>query len=192
MTEQKNTESKTESKKVLKTTLHNGSQVNNGSQVKSTTAKLSKADAAIQTEHSVVESLEPNASLQQASQSQEHSESVSFKVVDIVNLKQQDVVDQIEQVGSATQAQLQQVRDDVVARTQTLKQQLQHSQQHLQTLRTSLKAELGDLWRDMSKFGIELKSDISQLSLKHREQLTQTIKKSTADTLNVWGGKTKD
>ncbi len=192
MTEQKNTESKTESKKVLKTTLHNGSQVNKGSQVKSTTSKLAEADAALQTEHAVVHSLELNASLEQVSLPQEHSESVSLKVVDIVNLKQQEVVGQVEQVAAATQVQLKQVRDEIVARGQTLKQQVQHSQQHLQAFRTSLKAELGDLWRDMSKFGIELKTDISQLGLKHREQLTQTIKKSTADTLNVWGGKTKD
>lgn len=181
MTEQKNTESK----KVLKSAHQNGSQAKN-LQVKLSTENATQTDRLDVDHHAADVALDP------ISEPLEHSENVSIKVVDIVNLKQQDVVEQAEQMGSAAQIQLKQMRDEVVARTQILRQQVQYSQQHLHTLRTTLQAELGDLWRDLNKFGIELKTDITQLSLKHRLQLTQTIKKSTTDTLSVWSGKSKN
>ena len=39
---------------------------------------------------------------------------------------------------------------------------------------------------DLSKFGKELKDDVSQISVKHKDQLTETFKRSKEHTLEAW------
>lgn len=125
------------------------------------------------------------------SQAIEHSEGSTLKVVDIANLKQDVEVEKSEQPSSGVQTQLSQIKDDVLGRVETVKQQVQHSQKHLQELGYTLKIEFGDLLSDLTKFASDLKIGIIQLSSKHKLQITETIKKSTTETLDVWGGKSK-
>lgn len=128
---------------------------------------------------------------QNASHSLEHSEDSALKVVDIVNLKQDSETEKSEQSRSDVQTQLIQIKDEVLGRVEIVKQQVQHSQKHLQELSGTLKLELGDLISDLTKLGTDLKIGITQLSSKHKLQITETIKKSTTETLDVWGGKSK-
>ena len=56
----------------------------------------------------------------------------------------------------------------------------------LSELRTFVKAEFSAVIEDLSKLGKELKQDVSEISLKHKGQLTETLKRSKEHTLEAF------
>ena len=49
-----------------------------------------------------------------------------------------------------------------------------------------MKSELNAVINDLSKLGKELKEDVSQISVKHKDTLTETLKRSKEHTLEAW------
>ena len=60
------------------------------------------------------------------------------------------------------------------------------SQKDLTDLKDFVKTEVNAVIEDLSKFGKELKDDVSQISVKHKDQLTETFKRSKEHTLEAW------
>ena len=66
------------------------------------------------------------------------------------------------------------------------KKQLNFSPKDLGELKEFVKSELNAVINDLSKLGKELKEDVSQISVKHKGQLTETLKRSKENTLEAW------
>ena len=56
----------------------------------------------------------------------------------------------------------------------------------LNELTAFVKSEINAVIEDLSKLGKELKQDVSEISLKHKEQLTETLHRSKEHTIEAW------
>jgi len=83
------------------------------------------------------------------------------------------------------QEQLRQLKQDLLQRIDTLKEQLFGSQKELTELTSFIKTEFTAVIEDLSNMGKELKEDVSQISTKHKEHLTGTFKRSKDSTIEV-------
>ncbi|AWV85701.1 hypothetical protein ACE5JW_05045 [Acinetobacter radioresistens] len=72
------------------------------------------------------------------------------------------------------------------ARLESLKSQLTFSGQEISELKNLVKSEFTHLVDELAKLSQDLKADISQISLKHKENLTETFKRSKANAVEVW------
>ncbi len=53
-------------------------------------------------------------------------------------------------------------------------------------LKNTLKAEINALIEDLTKVTKELKGDISQISLKHKDSLTESLKRTKNNAVEAW------
>ncbi len=76
------------------------------------------------------------------------------------------------------QNQLAQIKQDILHRLDVIKAQFNTSQEGLNELKNTLKAEINALIEDLTKVTKELKGDISQISLKHKDSLSESLKRT--------------
>ena len=74
----------------------------------------------------------------------------------------------------------------MVQRLDVIKSQFSTSQKDLVELADFLKSELSILVKELTEVGKEIREDVSQISSKHKVQLTETLKRSKDHTLEVW------
>ena len=67
-----------------------------------------------------------------------------------------------------------------------IKSQLSTSQHDLVELADFVKSELSLLVKELTEVGKEIREDVSQISSKHKVQLTETLKRSKEHTLEIW------
>lgn len=67
-----------------------------------------------------------------------------------------------------------------------IKAQFSTSQEGLSDLKNALKAEINALIEDLTKVSKELKGDISQISLKHKDSLSESIKRTKNNAVEAW------
>lgn len=91
-----------------------------------------------------------------------------------------------EQLNEQVQDQVQNFKQDLVQRLDVIKTQFSTSQKDLVELADFLKSELNLLVKELTEVGKELREDVSQISSKHKVQLTETLKRSKEHTLEVW------
>ena len=89
------------------------------------------------------------------------------------------------QLSDTVQEQLRQFKQEVLQRIDTLKEQIFGSQKELTELKSFIKTEFNAVVEDLSNLGKELKEDVSQISTKHKEHLTDTFKRSKYSTIEV-------
>ncbi len=102
-----------------------------------------------------------------------------------------EVIETTPVVNTASEALTQQepVRESnqaLWARLESLKSQLTFSGQEISELKNLVKSEFTHLVDELAKLSQDLKADISQISLKHKENLTETFKRSKANAVEVW------
>ena len=90
------------------------------------------------------------------------------------------------QLNASVQEQLRQFKQDLLLRLETIKGQLSNSQKDLTELKEFVKTEFTAVLDDLTKLGKELKGDVSEISVKHKDQLTETFKRSKENTLDAW------
>ena len=79
-----------------------------------------------------------------------------------------------------------QIKSDIVKRLDIIKSQFNHSQGDLSELVTVLKNEIVQLSDDLGKIGKEVKQDINQVTLKHKDTLSDVLKRSKEHALDAW------
>ena len=90
------------------------------------------------------------------------------------------------QLNASVQEHLRQFKQDLLLRLETIKGQLSNSQKDLTELKEFVKTEFTAVLDDLTKLGKELKGDVSEISVKHKDQLTETFKRSKEHTLDAW------
>lgn len=91
-----------------------------------------------------------------------------------------------DQLNEQVQDQVQNFKQDLVQRLDVIKTQFSNSQKDLVELAELLKSELSILVKELTEVGKEIREDVSQISSKHKVQLTETLKRSKEHTLEVW------
>jgi hypothetical protein len=84
------------------------------------------------------------------------------------------------------QNQLTQIKQDLLQRIEVIKSQLNSSQGNLFELKNALKTELNALIEDLTKVSKELKDDISQISVKHKDTLVGSFKRTKDQAVEAW------
>jgi gas vesicle protein len=88
-------------------------------------------------------------------------------------------------LNGGVQEQLQLLKQEILQRLDSFKEQFSHSQKDLGELKTFIKTELNAVIADLSKLGKELKDDVTQISTKHKSQLVDTFSRSKEHTIEV-------
>ncbi|AOA57731.1 hypothetical protein [Acinetobacter larvae] len=84
------------------------------------------------------------------------------------------------------QQQLLNLKQDVLRHVANIKQQLEYSQQSLVAFSQVVKGEVGTVYEDVSRLGQQLKTEVVEISHKHKTQLSQSLKRSKENTLQQW------
>ncbi|OTG86173.1 hypothetical protein B9T31_09035 [Acinetobacter sp. ANC 4558] len=84
------------------------------------------------------------------------------------------------------QHQLKLFKQDLLKKFDQLKAQLDSSQKEYIELKVLVGAEINSIIEDLAILSKELKADVSELSSKHKLNLTKTLKRSKENTLEVW------
>ena len=108
------------------------------------------------------------------------------EAVDVVTQTQDKITAEAEGLNKTVQSQLASFKQELLSRLVVIKSQVNLSQKDLIELKDFIKAELNTVVEDLSKLGKALKQDVSQISLKHKDQLTDTFKRSKEHTLEAW------
>jgi hypothetical protein len=90
------------------------------------------------------------------------------------------------ELSSQTQSQLQQFKYDLLQKIDAIKGQLGYSQKEYAELKTFIKTEIHIVLTDLSKLSKEIKADVGQLSVKHKDSLAGTLKRSKQNTIEAW------
>ena len=77
-------------------------------------------------------------------------------------------------------------KEEILDKLDDLKVQLSSSQKDFFELKQFVKNELYLLVDELTKMGKELKTDVNDISIKHKTYLTDTFKRSKEHTLEVW------
>lgn len=107
------------------------------------------------------------------------------QVVEMIEESKEKIEVEAKQLGGTVQEQLRQLKQDLLQRIDGLKGQLFGSQKELTELKTLIKTEFTAVIEELSHLGKELKDDVSQLSSKHKEHLTDTFKRSKDSTVEI-------
>lgn len=78
------------------------------------------------------------------------------------------------------------LKQDLLQHFDSIKSQLLSSQKDLAELTQFAKTELNTIIEELTKLGNELKDDVSEISTKHKEHLTETLKRSKESGLEAW------
>lgn len=89
-------------------------------------------------------------------------------------------------LNANVQGQLQQLKQDILQKIELLKSHFGTSQKDFTELKAFVKTEFNAVLDDLSKLGKDLKADVSEISGKHKEQITETFKRSKEHTLEAW------
>lgn len=91
------------------------------------------------------------------------------------NTQQQNSNEKLD-FAQVVQKQISELKEEVVQRIEALKTQFPLSQADLIELKDTLKAEMNTVLDDVTQVSKALKQDLSDISIKHKEQLSDTIK----------------
>lgn len=111
---------------------------------------------------------------------EEHTEVSAAKAAESVTDPESPEV----QSGMVEQFRL--LKQDLLQHFDSIKLQLLNSQKDLVELTQFAKAELNTIVEELTKLGSELKDDVSEISTKHKEHLTETLKRSKESGLEAW------
>ena len=84
------------------------------------------------------------------------------------------------------QAQVAEIKQELLQRIDLLKAQLPLNQEDLVSLKDTLKTEVSAIIEDVSLVSKELKQDLTELSAKHKDSISATLQRTKDHTLDVW------
>ncbi|EPF80013.1 hypothetical protein [Acinetobacter rudis] len=90
------------------------------------------------------------------------------------------------QVATGMTAQFRTIKQELLHSISSIKSQLLNSQKSLHELGNFAKAEVSGLFEELTKLLNELKVDVSQISTKHKEHLSEALKRSKESGIEAW------
>lgn len=111
---------------------------------------------------------------------------VKNQSIEIVQESSEAISADVAELNENVKTQFAGFKADLLGRVDVIKGQVNLSQQDLAELKSFVKAELAIVLEELSKLAKEIKDDVSQISAKHKDQLTGTLKRSKEHTLEVW------
>ena len=108
------------------------------------------------------------------------------QVTEAVGETQEKLQTEAKKFNGSVQEQLSQLKKELLQKIESLKGHFGSSQKDLGELKEFVKTEFNAVIEDLNKIGKELKADVSQISVKHKDQLTETFKRSKEHTWETW------
>lgn len=112
--------------------------------------------------------------------------NVKNQALEVVAESKEAVDTEVKQFNETVQQEITSFRQEVLRRIEVIKAQFSGSQKDLKELKAFIKTEANVVLEELSKLGNELKGDVSQISLKHKLHITETLKRSKEHTLEAW------
>ena len=89
-------------------------------------------------------------------------------------------------VQGVGQEPVQEIKQDAAQRLDIIKKQFSTSKNDLLEFAQFLKAECGVLVKELTEVTKEIREDVVHISLKHKENVVETLKRSKDNTIDVW------
>ena len=89
-------------------------------------------------------------------------------------------------MNAGIQEQLRQLKHEVVGRIEVIKKQINSSQGDLVEISEFVKNELSSVLEELTRLSKEIRDDVGQITVKHKDQLTETFKRSKENTVEAW------
>ena len=147
--------------------------------------QVKNSDTSIKTKSTLTEDAS-NAIQQGVKQINQGTQVAKEKALDVVPEGEEKLAKEVKLLNGNVYTQLTHFKQDLLSRIDVVKGQVNLSPKDILELKDFIKEELNTVLDDLSKLGQALKQDVSQISLKHKEQLTSTLKRSKEHTLEAW------
>ena len=108
------------------------------------------------------------------------------QTLEAVSDAEEKISTEVQELNQSVQTQLLSFKQDLLNRLEQIKGQVSLNPKDFLELKDFIKAEFSTVFEDLTKLGKELKEDVSQISIKHKDQLTDTFKRSKEHTLEAW------
>lgn len=118
--------------------------------------------------------------------SKKPSDLVTEQVTSTATLIETETLNVESQAVSGMAEQLRILKQDLSQGLDSIKSQLLNSQKNLIEFGSFAKTEVNGLVDELTKLLNEFKVDITEISTKHKEQLTETLKRSKESGLEAW------
>lgn len=108
------------------------------------------------------------------------------QAIEVIKESSETISADVEEFSESVKTQFSNFKADLLGRVDVIKGQVDLSQQDLTELKGFVKAELTSVLDELSKLVKEIKNDVGQISTKHKDHLTETLKRSKENTIEVW------
>lgn len=108
------------------------------------------------------------------------------QALEVISDGQEKLEQEVEHLNESVQSQMLTFKQELLQRIEVIKTQFGTSQHDFAELKDFVKAEFNLVVDELFNLGKELKGDVSQISTKHKEHLSETLKRSKEHTLEAW------
>ena len=108
------------------------------------------------------------------------------QALDVIEHTQLAAGVETQQLSDQVKNQITSLKEELLGKVDQLKQQVNFSQADLTELKDFVRSELSIIVQEFAALGKEFKADVSQISLKHKAHIADTLKRSKAHTVDAW------
>ena len=99
---------------------------------------------------------------------------------------QEKISAEVQQFHQLAQMQLKDLKQDLTQRVHIVQTKIHRSQQDFSQLKALIQSEMSVVAKELGALSKTLKEDISHISLRHKDQLSQMFKRSKQHTIAAW------
>ena len=126
------------------------------------------------------------AALESVEKIEKIAQNAKDQAFDVVVDGQEKITAEVEQLHQLAEMQLKDLKQDLTQRIHIIQTQIHRSQQDYSQLKALIQSEMSVVAKELGALSKTLKEDISHISLKHKDQLSQMFKRSKQHTIAVW------
>lgn len=108
------------------------------------------------------------------------------QALEVISEGKEKLEEEVEHLNESVQSQILTFKQELLQRIDVIKTQFGSSQKDFAELKDFVKSEFNLVLDELLNLGKELKGDVSQISTKHKDHLSETFKRSKEHTLDAW------
>lgn len=108
------------------------------------------------------------------------------QALEVISEGKEKLEEEVEHLNESVQSQILTFKQELLQRIDAIKTQFGSSQKDFAELKDFVKSEFNLVLDELLNLGKELKGDVSQISTKHKDHLSETFKRSKEHALDAW------
>ncbi len=108
------------------------------------------------------------------------------QAIEVISEGKEKLETEVEHLNESVQIQILTFKQELLQRIEIIRSKFGSSQNDLGELNQFVKTELNSVLEQLINLGKELKEDVGQISIKHKDHLSEAFKRSKENTLDAW------